>query len=1328
MAIRKITGRTSSIVVSSSHDGSGLIRKAITVTHSGIQAAKNLSSILIGKAHLAAEPLVDHIYYDRFYRELSGKFFKDYLLVPDRIKFDITTRKTDSVTVSEYDRVLISLGNIRYFFDAVTEADTEFFLIDKSRSDTISSSERITFASALSKTDQIRSTEHTKFQIETAKRDQFNAGERKYLGAGLRKFDVETVFDSRVKLLLNKSFNDPVGTEDLIGVFDGITYSTYMAKYDTAVAHEYFTSQWTANRSFEDFVSSLEKIIITFLTFREFNDFIVLTDQLYFFTDKTLADTVTELDHTSFFVTKQNFDTQEIVDSGISRIMEKSLKDSFIGSEQIFKYTDKVLASAFDQSDIIQKYLNKSLADSTAALDLTNVFDGLTYSWIKDVRDEFSLVDLVSKDVSKSLTDSISFADFIKITRLLSSTYADFITITDTVSKQVNKGLLHGIDVVSFHALWVDKVAADTTSLADQNFKYLDKVVLSNFTPADKLTKFMIKQLSDSTAALDLTNIFDGLTYSWIKDVYEYAPVIDTVNKIVAKSTADILTISDIIFISRLISDRYEDSIATHEQVSKWFNKTITESATASDRDRYFSVVELSPFFDDVYAAETKFTWLADKSPFETISTNDIITKFIGKNLADSTTMLDKASISDGVEYDAFKTFKDQLLAEDLYSKHIEKLQSEYLTTVDYIAIVKIFSRTITEDLLSADTISKDIFKVHTESITAADYIFITKLFNEEQIETVTITDSKVIFDFSKLISDNTEATDLANVFDGLTYYYSKDVLEYIAITDSFSKLTDKSVVEGLFVSDTQAKDVFKPVSEDLAVSDFKSIDYSKPVLDEVISQHFILKLLNKMFDNILAVADKTTFDWQAYKYDQIDLDSTMVRYFSKELADSTTILDLFKISEKISQVFLKYFADDLTADDFIVLQQLLGRMIFDTADTVDTAFKDISKSILLDLIVTDTPQLELGKSATNTVSTADSKYIWANKASLDSVEFTSRITSKYIAKLLQDAAPAVDLTSIFDGITYSYIKDIANTAPITDSNIKLIAKLQQDAVAVLEQIVITSLKLKELSDTAASSSIGGYYLMQSYTSYAGDGTGRYFVEDYTGSIGTVDITSVSVIFGGVNWSPQANSSYVSSIGIGYATPDRLVVLNVAYSPSVAVPLTYVKINETTATLIIAPGTVNTGRNQEIWYANIPDGTTASVTIVHSSMGSGGTPQAVAAHAVYNATSSVPVTKILYQNGNTGQPGTMSATTTVYRNSVAIAALTANGIASSAVSGSWTNLTETADVAVGANSTGVWTATGSYTFVTDASRTEYYEIDVTDNNINRPGLGITVWI
>ena len=523
----------------------------------------------------------------------------------------------------------------------------------------------------------------------------------------------------------------------------------------------------------------------------------------------------------------------------------------------------------------------------------------------------------------------------------------------------------------------------------------------------------------------DSVTIVDYLSMSWLRQ--DTSIILDIHAVDLTKPLSDIaygydgvIAITEDYYCIDYFPDTYIADLIS--SVSKHFYKALADFVTALDDANVINTYG----FDPQYAStldETSF--VAHKVLTDYPLTDDSYFSSVTKPLSDFERATEGPGYGDSNDYSADYTGPLYTAkARPIWSMH--KPLSDSLTEPDrpYITIIKGPS-SFTDSVTPPDTIKLYPQLAKVDSVTAS-----------EDISTFYITLYK---------ADSVEAVDLAGVFDGSTYSLSLVKNETITTSDYHISYFTKPLSEVLVILDDGDQftySVHKPFTETLSVpigpAYYYTEDYASGYFNPLEGEYAelgrpIFDITLVKADSITASEDISTFDVTLTKADSV-IASEDISTFNIILRKS----DLVTASEDISTFnFIKVLADSVTILDQIgalggaitfpdsttILEDSIFDVILAKSDSI-TASEDIS-TFNFNKLIDDT---------IDTVITSDDSTFNFNKLIDDTIDtvITSDDSTFNLIKLLSDSVIPEDLTGVFDGSTYTFIKTVHETVVTT--------------------------------------------------------------------------------------------------------------------------------------------------------------------------------------------------------------------------------------------------------------------------------------------------------
>ena len=524
----------------------------------------------------------------------------------------------------------------------------------------------------------------------------------------------------QVQTIVGRALANPYGSIftffDRLGLSDEAFLLLARAYY---LADQFFithdTPKLSINKGFNDAEPILERINLRIAAFRVFEDAQFVSTATKFTLTRPLADRQSLIDLARISVGYQRAaaDIQTILDTRRQISIGKGNQDSVVQSDRIYKrattlYRDQAITSEakqlnpgkglFDGVTVRNHddpgpalYVTKLLRDATTILDLTGIFDGLTYQTIMSRFDEFG--------ASDQLTRLVNF----------NRVFEDAEFISDSRLVVLNRLIKEEFALLDSKRLSIVKSNADTTTvneiinrifLARRVFEDVEliteaKQFFAGITKTDRTTMADAFRSSVGKARSDLVTVTESNRRSATKKLIDSILGDSRIAKLVRLGKADRTTIIDAALLAIF------DSLVLEG------DKVTPASAIAIKPGK-----KLADVFDN---ADRVYKFIGKTAAADTVSLTHIRPTFnVNKNLADSTLMLDLTAAFDGSTYNYGMSRSDSVFADTLWVRIVNA------------------RRTIEEVVLAADTFSKNRiigdFAPRTDSFSLTDRILLGKI------------------------------------------------------------------------------------------------------------------------------------------------------------------------------------------------------------------------------------------------------------------------------------------------------------------------------------------------------------------------------------------------------------------------------------------------------------------------------------------------------------------------------------------------------------------------------------------------------------------------
>ena len=522
----------------------------------------------------------------------------------------------------------------------------------------------------------------------------------------------------QVQTIVGRALANPYGS--VFNFFDrlGLSDETILLlARQVALADQFFithnTPQFLLNKGLSDSEPILERISLRIAAFRVFEDAQFVSTATKFTLTRPLVDSQSLIDTTRISAGYQRAaaDIQTIVDTRLALTIGKTNRDTVTQSDSTAKQInalkqdqaipteDQALTvgkGLFDGVRIRNRddpgpvlFVTKLLRDTTTILDLTGVFDGLTYQNIMYRFETIFMSDNFSRTIAanRRFNESQSIIENILLQRGFS--YQDAATPAD------NKQL----------AITVQR--SDATVVAEA----LQRIFLAQRVFQDTAIMSEVRTLTAGLGKNDVASMLERIA-----------------SRVIGKVNQDTITVTERIAKSSI--KKLADSIVSSEAMRRLIGKGITDAQSV--REAIALLLATQRVLEDAVLTATRTFYTANKVlrdtnlVIETIAknsgkfNNSIVNPAdrrpafaIGKQFGDSTTMQDLAAVFDGITYNYGLGRLDAVQAIDNFTRTISAFRRFEDTQVISDVFFKIY------------TIG---FPTRTDSFSLADSLTIGKL------------------------------------------------------------------------------------------------------------------------------------------------------------------------------------------------------------------------------------------------------------------------------------------------------------------------------------------------------------------------------------------------------------------------------------------------------------------------------------------------------------------------------------------------------------------------------------------------------------------------
>lgn len=270
---------------------------------------------------------------------------------------------------------------------------------------------------------------------------------------------------------------------DVVNPLDGTVLSTTKVLDDTPVLQEFvgidvdkpLTDSFSMidqadiaydiGKVFDEFVTFVEGIVVT--SGKGIVDIVVPVDATVFVTNKVLADTSALQEFIGVSFSRPVFDSISMVDQAdIAYNIGKIFADSYLLTDSPTVTSGKGIPDLVSMVDNMDGDIEFGLIKSISELQF--VTESLTNAVGKPITDTFTGLDQTALGLSRPVSDSISFVDFVTITKTLAIYKADIVALQEVFDLAVSKGISDSFAGVDTTAYAFAKVLDDISTLSDQ--------------------------------------------------------------------------------------------------------------------------------------------------------------------------------------------------------------------------------------------------------------------------------------------------------------------------------------------------------------------------------------------------------------------------------------------------------------------------------------------------------------------------------------------------------------------------------------------------------------------------------------------------------------------------------------------------------------------------------------------------------------------------------------------------------------------------------------------------------------------------------------------
>jgi hypothetical protein len=594
----------------------------------------------------------------------TAKILTDVNTISEQKSISVTKPITDSSNIADSSQITISKTlsdsfantDITYLNPKIVKSDifnssdnlTTFILWDRSFSDQLSGiTDTKRFSINLTKRDTVNNSDvlNTAVSFNRSFEDALITSESKYFNVSNLILDTGNIVEAKA-VNFTRPVTDNTSNSELLT--KQVSYQRTIL--DTVDATDDYYGAATVG---DDEFFSLNKGLV---------ETVLVTESTYFSNSNQLTDLVTNNSTSYYNFTKPNSE-QVFSSEQIRKQPNVLLLDVTITSEITYFNTNLIKLDTTTTGEIFSRIVNytRSYSDTSINIDTvrltnqlskqdlvttssTDVFSSLV-NYVKNYFDTSSTSESLAKVISKFLADVGQTAE----TRYLQvqKYFADISNKSDTITT-----------TTSYLRSFQDMVDATddyygAATVGDDEYAQFNKVVIDSITTSETRYVYATKILSDQATS------------------------VDSKAAAVAKTLADILSITAVDYITRGPSKGLQDTTTISE--TKTFNvgKYLVDLTTTSE-NKYFNVAK--------YLAHVA-------------TTSEQLTRFVNKALLDSTT-----SIPESASFSVGKYSADTISKTDTQQSSIQPKQFDTVRFMDVLTFLKSGGYIFTDSIYSTDS------------------------------------------------------------------------------------------------------------------------------------------------------------------------------------------------------------------------------------------------------------------------------------------------------------------------------------------------------------------------------------------------------------------------------------------------------------------------------------------------------------------------------------------------------------------------------------------------------------------------------------------------
>jgi hypothetical protein len=293
---------------------------------------------------------------------------------------------------------------------------------------------------------------------------------------------------------------------DSITSTDNKIINSVLNKSDSVTINDLATKTYFAIRELADSVTIAD--LSSFSSLKFLSDSVTISDNLVALRIliKELADSVGISDDKSFTISLNKSDLITISDlASLSMIFNKTINDTIVLSDSISKIFGVSKSDSVSITDSIIKGFVIDKSDSVSVSDLvSNVVS-------KILSDSISVSDTSLRSIILNKSDSVTISD--SLSKYIAKVLADIATIADNINTQLSGGannynldLSDSVSLVDLITKSISKVNIDSVSLVDLVSKSTGKIITDTILVSDLVltVKDFVLNLTDSVEIADL--------------------------------------------------------------------------------------------------------------------------------------------------------------------------------------------------------------------------------------------------------------------------------------------------------------------------------------------------------------------------------------------------------------------------------------------------------------------------------------------------------------------------------------------------------------------------------------------------------------------------------------------------------------------------------------------------------------------------------------------------------------------------------------------------------------------------------------------------------